>query len=143
MATGNSFAADLWAHILNNAPLPGLGDPSGCQPSLVPGVLSVALHTADPGDAGFQTTNEVFYTGYTRVQVARNGTGWNIVNKVATPTYNLDFPSREDLGTVINATFFSVGYGTRIIARGALTPLIPINQNTIPRIKTTSTLTFV
>jgi hypothetical protein len=37
--------------------------------------LYVALHTADPS-AGNQGTSEVAYTGYARVEVARDNTAW-------------------------------------------------------------------
>ena len=36
----------------------------------------VALHTADPGEAGDQTTSECDFTGYARVAVSRDGAGW-------------------------------------------------------------------
>lgn len=38
----------------------------------------ISLHTADPGDAGDQTTSETAYTGYARKQVTRDGTGWTV-----------------------------------------------------------------
>src|ERR1035438_9604263 len=37
--------------------------------------LWVALHTADPGNAGNQTTSEAAYTGYARIATQRSGTG--------------------------------------------------------------------
>jgi hypothetical protein len=38
--------------------------------------LYLALHTADPGEAGNQTTSEATYTSYARVTVARSGAGF-------------------------------------------------------------------
>ena len=35
--------------------------------------LYVSLHTADPGEAGDQTTSEATYTGYARIAVVRSG----------------------------------------------------------------------
>jgi hypothetical protein len=38
----------------------------------------VSLHSADPGEAGSQTTSEVAYTGYARVAVERSADGWTV-----------------------------------------------------------------
>lgn len=38
--------------------------------------IYVSLHTADPGEAGTQLTNEATYTSYARVAVVRSGVGW-------------------------------------------------------------------
>lgn len=40
--------------------------------------LYVSLHTASPGASGNQTTSEASYTGYARVAVNRDNTGWTI-----------------------------------------------------------------
>ena len=40
--------------------------------------LYVALHTADPGESGTQSTNEISYTSYARVAVARSSAGWTV-----------------------------------------------------------------
>lgn len=38
--------------------------------------MYIALHTADPGEAGNQSTSEATYTSYARVGVNRNSGGW-------------------------------------------------------------------
>lgn len=58
------FNATAWANIADNAASSPLTN------------LYVALHTADPGDAGTQATSEATYTGYARVAVARTTGGW-------------------------------------------------------------------
>ncbi len=40
--------------------------------------LYVSLHTADPGVGGSQLTNEIAYTNYARVAVARTAGGWTV-----------------------------------------------------------------
>lgn len=40
------------------------------------GTLHAALHTASPGYGGTQSTNEISYTGYGRISLARNDTVW-------------------------------------------------------------------
>lgn len=40
------------------------------------GTLYISLHTATIGSGGNQTTNEVAYTGYSRIAVTRSATGF-------------------------------------------------------------------
>lgn len=53
-----------------------VGDAAGLQNSAAAGSLYISLHSADPGEAGDQTTSEVAYTSYARVAVARTSGGW-------------------------------------------------------------------
>lgn len=46
----------------------------------------ISLHTADPTDAGDQTTSETTYTGYSRQAVARTAGGWTVASGQATNT---------------------------------------------------------
>ena len=50
--------------------------------------LFVSLHTADPGEAGNQTTSEANYTGYARVSVARSSGGWTVSGTDPTQVVN-------------------------------------------------------
>lgn len=38
----------------------------------------LSLHTADPGEAGNQTTNECAYGSYARIPVVRTSSGWTV-----------------------------------------------------------------
>jgi hypothetical protein len=42
--------------------------------------LYLALHTADPGVGGDQSVSEISYTGYSRIAVPRNSTGFYVNN---------------------------------------------------------------
>lgn len=53
--------------------------------------LFVALHSAWPGSAGVQNTNEVAYTGYARATVARTSGGWTVSTNTVQPVANIDF----------------------------------------------------
>ena len=64
--------------LFNNADWANVGDAAGLQNSATAGSFYVALHTADPGDAGTQSTSEASYTGYARVAVARTAGGWTV-----------------------------------------------------------------
>jgi hypothetical protein len=74
----NSFETALLNLLFANSNIANYGDATGIRGSTTAGSLFVALHTADPGEAGVQTTNEVSYTGYARVAVARSGSGWTV-----------------------------------------------------------------
>jgi hypothetical protein len=51
-----------------------------------------ALHTSDPGVGGTQLTNEAAYTGYARVEIERDVTGWTVVANLVSNTTNIEFP---------------------------------------------------
>lgn len=73
--------------------------------------LFVALHTSWPGLAGDQTTNEVAYTGYGRVSVARTTGGWTVTGNSVSPVAAITFGQMTAGagGTVTHAT---VGHAT-------------------------------
>jgi archaellum component FlaG (FlaF/FlaG flagellin family) len=75
MSKSNTFETDLLGLIFNNTDITLIGDAAGLQNSATAGSLYVSLHTADPGEAGDQITNETAYTNYARVAVARTGGG--------------------------------------------------------------------
>lgn len=104
--------------------------------------LTVALHTADPGEAGTQATNETAYTGYARVNVARTSGGWTVAANSVSPVANIDFGEcTASPGAAI--THFSVGTGvsSELLYSGTVTPNITMAVGVIPRLKTTSTIT--
>ena len=73
MSKGDTFENDLLKLIFNATAIANLADNAATSPLTN---LSVALHTADPGEGGTQATNETAYTGYARVSVARTSGGW-------------------------------------------------------------------
>lgn len=81
----------------------------------------IALHTADPGEAGTATTSEAAYTSYARVPVSRT-TGFTVTGNTVENAALIQFPTSTGAGA--NVTHFSVvttasGAG-QIIMRGAL-----------------------
>ena len=106
--------------------------------------LWIALHTADPGENGNQTTNEVAYTGYARVAITRTAAGWNVVQNAANPVVPVEFGEMTagTAGTATHATIGTLGNGTgMVLYRGALTPPIPFSVGVTPRMRTTTTVT--
>jgi hypothetical protein len=82
VSKGTITATDLLAKVLKNTSLPwdSITD------------LYVALHTADPGVGGDQTTSEVSHGAYARVQVVRSASGWSVAAGVGTNVAAVAFP---------------------------------------------------
>jgi hypothetical protein len=78
MSASNAFETSLLTLIFNNTGIANIGDATGLRGSTVAGSLYIALHTADPGEAGNQSTSEATYTGYARVAVVRSGAGFTV-----------------------------------------------------------------
>jgi hypothetical protein len=138
MSKGNTFENDVLKLIFNATAIADLAMDDSTSPATT---LTVALHTADPGEAGDQTTSETAYTGYARVAVARTTGGWTVTNNSVSPVANIDFGEcTASPGAAI--THFSVGTGTgnKLLYKGTVTPNITMAAGVIPRLKTTSTI---
>ncbi len=140
MSKSDTFENQLLQLIFNGTAIPNLA-----QNDVFPLTqLFAALHTADPGEAGDQSTNEVIYTGYARVGVARTSGGWVVTGNSVSPAANIEF-GEMTAGTPGTATHASIGTAASgagtILYRGALTPSIAFNVGVIPRIRSTSTIT--
>lgn len=144
MSKGNTFENDLLKLIFNNVDVADIGDAAGLQNSATEGSLYVSLHTADPGEGGSQTTSESAYTGYARVAVARNTGGWTVTANSVSPAANIDF-GEKTAGTDETVTHFAVGTAStgagKLLYSGTVSPNISVVNGTIPRLKTTSTIT--
>jgi len=139
MSKGDTFENDLLKLIFNATAIADLAEDDSTAPATT---LTVALHTAAPGEAGTQATNETAYTGYVRVTVARTTGGWTVTANSVSPVANIDFPEcGATPGGAI--THFSVGTGVadKLLYSGTVTPNITMATGVIPRLKTTSTIT--
>ena len=129
MSASNDFENDILLLIFNNTDIANLGDASGIQNSATAGSLYVSLHTADPGEAGKQNTNETTYTGYARVAVARSGAGWTVTGNSVANAATITFGTSSSGTPTI--THFGVGYessgATKLVVSGALTSSQVIN----------------
>jgi hypothetical protein len=88
MSKGNTFENDLGKIIFQATAIANIADNAATAPLTN---LYIALHTADPGEAGDQTTSEATYTGYARVAVARTSGGWTVTNNVITNAATITF----------------------------------------------------
>lgn len=141
MSKGDTFENDLLKMIFQATAIANIADNTSASPLTN---LYVSLHTADPGDAGNQTTNETAYTGYARVAVARSGSGWTVTGNSVSPAANIDFGEcTASPGAAI--THFGIGTASsgtgKLLYKGAVNPNITMAVGVTPRLKTTSAIT--
>lgn len=143
MSKTNTFENSLLLLIFNNTNIANIGDATGLRGSSTAGSLYVSLHTADPGEAGDQTTSEITYTSYARVAVARSAGGWTVSGNSATPTSTISFPAGTGgSGTATHAGIGSSSSGAGLLMyKGALTPNIVCGNGITPQIGTASSVT--
>lgn len=105
MAAGNTWLNDiakLWA---NATAISNIADNAASSPLTS---LYLSLHTADPGAAGNQTTNETTYTNYARQAVARNSGGLTVSTVSITLTAAVSFPAGATTDTDV-ISFWAIG----------------------------------
>jgi hypothetical protein len=129
------FNATAWANYADNA----AGTPQTN--------IAVALHTADPGTGGTQSTSEVAYTSYARASVARTTGGWTVSGTgpaSCSPVSNITFPAGTGgSGTVTNFSTGKTGGGaTAILWSGTVTPSIAVGSGVTPVLTNATTITL-
>lgn len=138
MSMSNASETNLLLLLFNNTDWANVGDAAGLQNSAAAGSLHVALHSSDPGDAGNQTTNEVAYTGYGRVAVARSGAGFTVSGNQVSNAATVQFG--ECTAGTATATHFSVGLAASgagdILYSGALSASRSISAGITPLFNT-------
>lgn len=141
MSKSNTLESEILALIFNGTAIANIADNAATSPLTS---LYVALHTADPGEAGVQNTSEAAYTGYARVAVARTSGGWTVGAGTVSPTANIDF-GQCTASPGSNITHASIGVAssgaTKILYKGALNVAIAMAIGVVPRINTGSTIT--
>lgn len=144
MSKSNTFENELLLHIFNNSDIANIGDAAGLQNSAAAGSLYATLHTADPGEAGTATTNEISYTGYARVAIARSSAGFTVSGNTVTLTANVDFGKMTAGagGTVTHFGIVKESSGASVILySGSVSPTIVVANGVIPRLETGTNIT--
>jgi len=142
MSKGNTYEDDILKLLLNATPIPNVADNAAASPLTN---LYLALHTADPGEGGNQSTNEIAYTSYARTPVTRNNTtpGWTISGGSASPVATINFPAGT--GGSGTATHFSIGSaasGTgKVFYKGTITTPIVCGAGVTPQLTTNGSIT--
>lgn len=129
----NASETALLNLLFKNTAWANVGDASGLQPSAAAGNFHIALHTTDPGEAGDQTTNEIAYTGYGRVAVAR-GAGFNVTGDAVSNAATAQFG--ECTAGTATVLWFTVGTAASgagsVIYRGQLSASRSISAGITP-----------
>jgi hypothetical protein len=141
MSKSDSFENSWLKLVFNATAIANIADNAATAPLTN---LYVALHTADPGEAGTQSTSEISYTGYARVAVARTTGGWTVTGNSVSPAAAITFPASTG-GTGGTANFFSVGVAasgaTTILYSGAVSPTIAVASGVTPQLTTATAIT--
>lgn len=123
MSKSNVTENDIVKFLFNNTAMPSYG-----------ANLYLSLHTADPGEAGDQTTNEVTtgaYASYARIAVSRDNTGFTVTGNQSVNAALAQFPQCTG-GS--GATITHVGIGTsssgagQLLASGALNAALNVSN---------------
>ncbi len=143
MSASNAFETAILQLIFENTNFANIGDATGLRGSTTAGSLYISLHTADPGEAGNQTTNETTYTSYARVAVARSTAGWTAASGSVSPDATISFPACT--GGTATITYFGVGTdpsgaGTLLFS-GTVSPNISVSSGVTPQLTTSTAIT--
>ena len=137
MSATNAFESAVLSLIFENANAANVGDATGLRGATTPGVFYISLHTADPGEAGNQTTSEATYTGYARVSVARSSAGWTVSGTTPATCTN-DSPIAFGICTAGTNTITHFGVGSdvsgagNLFFKGALTASLSVSAGITP-----------
>lgn len=140
MSKTNSWENGLLLLVFNNTNFANVGDATGLRGSSAAGSFYLSLHTADPGEAGDQTTSEATYTSYARVAVARSGAGFTVTGDSVSPAATVAFPAAT--GGTNTITHFGIGTaasGTGVLLyKGTVTPNLSVATGVTPQLGTTT-----
>jgi hypothetical protein len=134
MSKTDSLENEILKHIFQNENIALIGDATGLRGSTTTGVLYISLHTADPGEAGDQTTNEATYTSYARVSVNRDASNWSVSGNSVSNLNAITFPGCTGGTNTIN--YFGVGTaasGTgKLLYSGAVNTPLAVSNGVTP-----------
>lgn len=119
-----TFSNDFLKLILLGTAIANIADNAASSPLAS---LYYALHSADPGAGGDQTTSEIAYTSYARKQVSRSATDFSVTGNTGTNVLEVAFPEKTG-GSNVTPSHWSLGTATsgagKILFRG---PIATVN----------------
>jgi len=139
MAKSTTWAGDLLKLYFNATTIANIAVNATSSPITS---IHASLHTSDPGTGGDQQTNEITYTSYARVAVARTSGGWTVTSNSTSPVAAITFPA----GTGGSGTATHFGLGTLLSGAGVrqysgtVTPNIVTGNGITPSLTTASTI---
>lgn len=135
MSMTNAAEAALLDLLFLNTDWANIGDAAGLQNSATAGSFYISLHTADPGEAGTQSTSEASYTGYARVAVNRTAGGWTRTVSTIANTALVQFA--QCTGGSATVTHFGIGTDStgagNLLMKGALSASLSISNGIQPQ----------
>lgn len=144
MSKSNACETDLLKMIFTNTTWAGVGDSTGIVGSTTAGSLYVTLHTADPGEAGDQSTSIISYTGFAYVAVARTSGGWTVSGNSVVPAATIGF-TQMSAGAGGTVTHFGVGKSSsgagELLYSGTVSPNITVANGVTPQLTTSTAIT--
>ena len=136
MSKTNTHENDFLLLEFNNTNMALHGDATGIRGSTTAGSYYMSLHTADPGEAGDQTTSEVTYTSYARVAIARSSGGFTVSGNAVALAANVTFPAGT--GGSGTATHWGLGCSSsstgKLLYKGAISPTIVTGNGVTPQL---------
>lgn len=116
---GDTTRNDILLLYFNATAIANLADNAASSPLTN---LHVALHSGYVGSSGNQTTNEITYTGYARVAVARTNGGWTVSANLVVPVATIGFGAcTAGSATAMFATIGTAATSTgKVIARAGI-----------------------
>jgi hypothetical protein len=129
MSKSNTAENGLLALIFNQTTWTGVAATSGGT------AYFLALHTADPGEGGDQTTSEAAYTSYGRVSINRNSGGFTVSSSTVQNAAEIVFPTCT--GGSETLTHWSLGLASSgastILYKGSLNSSLAVSNTIAPR----------
>jgi hypothetical protein len=137
MSKSNAAETDVLKLLFQAATWANLADNAASSPAVS---LYIALHTADPGEAGTQLTNEATFTSYARKPVTRSSVWWAVASGICNPVFAIDFP--QCTGGSNNITYASIGTGVSdyLIYSGPLSPTVSVVSGVVVRLTTATSI---
>lgn len=134
MSATNVLENGLLSLLFENANYANVGDATGLRGSSTAGVFYISLHTADPGEAGSQTSSEATYTSYARTSVARSTSGWTVASGNVDNDSAINFPAATGgSNTITNHGIGSdVSGAGNLFMKGALNSSLAVSSGVTP-----------
>ena len=136
MSKSNALENSYLLLLFNNTNIANVGDATGLRGSSTAGNLYMSLHTADPGEAGDQTTSEATYTSYARVAIARSGAGFTVTANAVATAANTVFPAGTGgSGSLTHWALGTAASGAGVLLyKGALSAAIASGTGVTPTV---------
>ncbi len=137
MAKSNALETAILQLIYNATTFNGIAENDTTSPNTD---IFVSLHTADPGEAGTQATNEATYTSYARVAVARTSGGWTVTGNTVVNTALVQFPQCTGGSNTIThvSTGLASSGSTTVLHKGAVSSPLAVSSGIQPQFGATT-----